>query len=132
MDFLKVLQDMIANIAALQTALQDAEATLADAKKASYDEGFAAGVASVPVIDPPPASDKIYSQAELDAAVATAVVVVQAKVDELQAQVDSFPGVIDAKIAEAMATFKADLLAKYKDLEVALQTAETGFEDLLK
>lgn len=132
MDFLKVLQDMIANIAALQLALQDAEATLALAKQASYDEGYAAGVASVPVIDPPPTSDKIYSQAELDAAVATAVTVVQAKVDELQAQVDTFPGIIDAKVAEAMAAFKADLFAKYKDLEVVMQAAETGFEELLK
>jgi hypothetical protein len=40
-----------------------------EGKKIGYDEGFAAGVASVPVsavVEIPVASDKIYSQVELD------------------------------------------------------------------
>lgn len=45
------------------------QAKFEEGKKVGYDEGFAAGVASVPVIpvgEVPPPSDKIYSQAELD------------------------------------------------------------------
>lgn len=40
-----------------------------EGKKIGYDEGYAAGVASVPVgavVEVPVASDKIYSQVELD------------------------------------------------------------------
>ena len=62
-----------------------------EGKKIGYDEGFAAGVASVPVGsvgEVPVASDKIYSQVEMD----TALVVkaneikasIKAKYDEAQ------------------------------------------------
>lgn len=42
-----------------------------EGKKVGYEEGFSAGVASVPVspvVEVPVASDKIYSQVEMDAA----------------------------------------------------------------
>ena len=35
-------------------------------------------------------------------------------------------------IAQAIATFKADLASKYADLKVVEAQAETGFSDLLK
>lgn len=124
MDLLKLLQDLVAQLAALQAQLSDVPKALEDAKKLSYDEGFKAGVASVPV----PVSDKIYSQAELDKAVADAVAPMQVQIEDLKAQVAT----IDQKVLAGMAQMKADLLVKYKELEVALVASETGFEDLLK
>ena len=67
MDLLKQLQDLIALVASFPDQL------VAE-KKASYDEGFAAGAAAAGI-------DKIYSQADLDAKVAEAVA---AKEEELQ------------------------------------------------
>lgn len=128
MDIVKLLQDLTASIAALQAQLVDAQAAADSIAKENYDKGFEDGVASVP----PPVSDKIYSQAELDAAVAGAVGPLQEQIASLQEQVSAMQGQIDQKVADAVALVKADLLAKYKDLEVALQVAETGFEDLLK
>ncbi len=69
MDVLVLLQNLVANIAALQVQLQDAEAALVAEKLNSYNEGFAAGVASVPVGDP----EKKYSEAELQAIVQSEV-----------------------------------------------------------
>lgn len=60
-----------------------------EGKKVGYDEGFAAGVASVGGELPPP-SDKIYSQAELDAALVVKAnevkAAIKAKYEEAQAK----------------------------------------------
>jgi hypothetical protein len=120
LDLLKMLQDLVTKLSELQAQLAEASFALEGAKKVSYDEGFQAGIASViiPVI---PSSDKIYSEAELQAKIAEAVL-------PLQAQLDAMP----KAIVDAVAAVKAELLMKYSDLEVAMSTMETGFAELLK
>ena len=125
MDILAQLAALAALIGDLKGKLEDTQKALDEATKAAYDKGFAAGVASVIV---PPPSDKIFSQKEADDLVAAAVEPLQKKVAELEALVAG----IDQKVADGVALVKADLLAKYKELEVAAQALETGFEDLLK
>lgn len=101
MDLLSLLNGLVAQLA-------DAQKAADDLAKAKFDEGFAAGVASVP-----PPSDKIFSQAELDAAVAAAVAPVQAQLDGVVAEL--------AGLKEAFAAFKAAELEKVKALEVDFQ-----------
>lgn len=97
---------------------------LAAEKQASYDEGFAAGAASV-------GSDKIYSQAEVDAMLAP----LQAELDGVKAELEALKLDIDAKIeaakADAVAALKAELKAKYDEQQVAEAQGETGFGALL-
>lgn len=121
MDIIKLLQELQSSIGALQAQLLDAQAAADSIAKENYDMGFAAGVASVP------ADDKIYSQAELDAAVGP----LQEQISALQIQMQDMQNALNQKVADAVAAIKADLLAKYRDLEVVIQTAETGFEQLL-
>lgn len=116
LDLLNALQS---NIAALSQQLADAQAAVDQVGKDKYAEGFAAGVASVP----PVVSDKIYSQAELDAALAP----LQSQVAALQSQVDGVPAQIDA----AIAAFKADLKAKYEAAQAAEGQAEADFASFL-
>ena len=123
MDLLQLLQGLMGSIAELQAKLQDAEAQLAIEKKASYDAGFADGVASV-VVDP----EKKFSQADLDKAVSDAVLPLQDQVAALQAQVDGLPSLV----AEEVAKVKASLLASYEAQQVVENDSETGFKDLLK
>lgn len=114
--------DLLALLTGLQVQIADAQKAADDLAKLKFDEGFAAGVASVPV------SDKVFSQADVDALLAP----LQAQVADLQAQVSALQSSLDQKVAEAVAAIKADLLAKYQELEVALQDKEVGFEQLLK
>lgn len=116
MDLLLMLQELVAKLA-------DAAAALEVAKRASYDEGFAAGVASVGG-NP----DVKFTQADLDAAVASAVAPLNEQIAALQAQVDGIPAVV----ADAIAAFKAELAQKYADQQVVESASETGFADLLK
>lgn len=114
--------DLLALLNGLVAQLADAQKAADDLAKAKFDEGFAAGVASVPV------SDKIFSQADVDALLAP----LQAQITDLQAQVLALQGSIDQKVSDAVAAVKTDLLQKYQALEVAIQDQETGFENLLK
>lgn len=77
MEILAQLQALIASLTALSAQVVELQAKLADAnaavdaeKKVSYDQGFAAGVASVPVVGDP---SKVFSQEDLDKAVAAGV-----------------------------------------------------------
>lgn len=126
MEIIKLLQDLAASVAALQAQLADAQAAADSIAKEAYDKGFADGVASVPT------SDKLYSQEELDAAIAAAVGPLNEKVAELQAQVDSFPAQIDQKVQEAVAALKADLLAKYEAAQADEGDLENSVRELLK
>lgn len=83
MDIVALLNELIAK-------LNDAQAAIVAEKKASYDEGFAAGVASVP--PPVPADDVTpFAQADVDAAVMAALLAtkaaIKAKLDEVEALV---------------------------------------------
>lgn len=111
MELVTLLQNLSTTIASLQLQLVDAQAALDVQVKASYDKGFAEGVASVVL---PPASDKIYSQAELDKVLAETV-------GPLQEQVNGIPALVDQKVVEALTQFKTDLLVKIVDLENLLK-----------
>lgn len=121
MDLVSLLNNLVANIASLQAQLADAQKAADDLAKAKYDEGFAAGVASVQP------SDKIYSQAEVDAI----VLPLNEKIAALELAITDINATIPAKIAEAVAAFKAELLAKYEEQQVVETQAETGFKNLL-
>lgn len=94
-------------------------------KQASYDEGFKAGLASNGI-------DKLYSQAELDAKIQDAVLPLNEQVKVLAESVESLKLEVESGKVEAVASFKAELAAKYNDLQVAETVAETGFGELLK
>lgn len=97
MDLLALLQDLVVK-------LQDAQVALEAVAKQKYDEGFAAGVASVG------AGDKIYSQVEVDAM----LLPLNEKIAQLEAQVAEVP----AQIAEAVKLVKQEIAAKIKDAQV--------------
>src|SRR3954465_3641485 len=82
MDIVKLLTDLAATVAALQTQLVDAQAAADSISKDAYDKGFADGVSSVGT------GDKIFSQAEVDAMLAP----LQTQVTDLQAQVTALQG----------------------------------------
>ena len=132
MDLLQLLNGLVANIAALQAQLVDAQASADALAKAKLDEGFAlgfeAGKASVVI----PPSDKIYSQLEVDQKISEAIIPLQEQIIVLQAKVDGFPLVLDQEKAAAVLAFKAELLVKYEEKQVVESQAETGFADLLK
>ncbi len=109
MDLVTLLNNLIANINALQLQLADAQVSADALAKAKFDEGFAAGVASV--------TGGGFTQADIDAAVATAVAPLITQVAALQVQVDGIP----AQILAAIEAFKVDALAKMKAEEMNLE-----------
>lgn len=139
MNLFELFAALQVTITELQAKLAEAETALAEAKQASYDEGFAAGAASAQ-------SDKIYSQADLDAAVASAIAPleaanadlmvqldgVKANVAALEAQLAELTSGLEAKVSEAVAAFKAELLAKYQEAQAQETEIEKTIEDLLK
>ena len=116
-------------IADLQTKLMDAQAALEIEKKLSYDQGFADGVASVPVQE---VSDKIYSQAEFDAKLAEGLSALQLELEGVKAQFESLKGSVDAQIKAAVDAKLMELKAAYDNMLVIENQAETGFGDMLK
>ena len=124
MDLLKMLSDLGAAITDLQNQLEAAKALAVT----EYDRGFAKGVKSTQG----EASDKIYSQAELDAKLEEAIDAVSAEIESLKAELEATKASVEPKIEEAIKAFKADLLAKYEEQQVAESESETGFAALLK
>jgi predicted phage tail protein len=80
----------------------------------------------------PPVSDKIYSQADLDAAVAAAILPLQAEINTLKEQIVALTASTEAAVAAAIAGYKAEIALKYAEMQVAETQAETGFAELLK
>lgn len=126
------IQALFAALAELQTKIQDAQAALSaefQAGAASRDEEVNALKARIAELEAqvPPVGDKIYSQAEVDAMLAP----LNQKISELQATVDAFPGVIEQKVNEAIAAFKAELRDKYMAQQTLESDSESGFMNLL-
>jgi hypothetical protein len=119
MDF-TALQTLLASLLSLQQEVADAKALVDQA----YQKGFADGAASVSV----PPSDKLYSEEELQAKIKEALFPLEEKITSLEAEISLLP----QKIEEGVAAFKAELLAKYNELQVAETAAEVGFGELLK
>lgn len=111
MDLVALLNSLVANIAALQAQLADAQKAADDLAKLKYDEGFAAGVASVQP------GDKIYSQAELDAKVAEVVAPLTLKVEEQAAKIVQLEALVAENDAKFVA-FKAELVAKLENAAI--------------
>lgn len=133
--------DLVAILAAIEAlkaqvvALEQAQAEkLAQVAKEEYDKGFAAGVASVV-----PGVDKIYSQADLDQAVASAVALVQVELEAVKAEAQAVKVELEAlklglpqQLAQAKAELKAELLAKYQAAQEAESQLEKALEEELK
>jgi hypothetical protein len=83
-------------------------------------------------VEVPPVSDKIYSQADLDAAVAAAILPLQAEINTLKEQIVALTASTEAAVAAAIAGYKAELAAKYAEMQVIETASETGFAELLK
>jgi chromosome segregation ATPase len=135
MDILALFNAFKEQLQSLQAALQDAQAASEQLAQEQYAKGFADGVASVP----PPVNDKIYSQEELDQAVRSALAPVEEQVAAMRVQIEGLgqqilelQNNIDSAKADAVAAFKAELLAKYEEQQVAESQGETGFGDLLR
>jgi hypothetical protein len=125
MDLIQMLNGMVALISELQAKLADTQAALDEQIKIAYDKGYNDGVASIPV---PVPSDKIYSQEELDAAIAVAMEPLVAKIAELDAVVAG----IDQKVADAVIAMKLELAVKFQELKAKEDGIEVEFEELLK
>ncbi len=120
---------------ALKQQIADAQAALAAEKAvgfaegaASRDEEVAALKARIVELEAGVDPEKKFSQADLDAAVSAAVSPLQQRIGELEVLVAG----IDGKVAEAVAAFKSELLAKYEEQQVAENEGETGFKNLLR
>lgn len=109
----------------LKAKVAEAEAAASELAQLKYDEGFAAGVASVT----PPASEKIFTQEELDAKIQEALSPLQTKIADLENVVANQDAVIAQKVEEGIAAFKV----KVKEAFLAQQASETQSEsELLK
>jgi len=121
----------VEKIEALKAGLDELKPIVEDEKKVEFDKGFDEGVKQN--VAP---GDKIYSQEEMNAELAPR----DAKIAELTAQVEADAAMIaalEAKLAlatdgaAAVAAFKAELLAKYEEQQVAETSGEVGFKELL-
>lgn len=133
MDLIKLLNDLVANVSALQGQIAELQAKLIDAQaeldrvaKESYDKGFADGVASVPV------SDKVFSQAEADALVASAVEPLKKEIEGLKLAVEAAKIEAEKSVKDGIAAMKAALKLKYLEMQVVESQLETGFQELLE
>jgi len=128
MDFTNILElvkVMVANINTLQSQLQDAQAQIEAVATESYNKGLADGKASM-VTDA--VTDKLYSQAELDAAVVSAVAPLKEKVAALEVEVAAVKVElevakasvvdVDAVVAEAVKAVKLEIAAKIEDAQI--------------
>lgn len=123
-DLLNLLNTLAETIEGLKTQLADAQAALDVASKQSYDNGFAAGVASV--------ADKIYSQVEMDAAIEAAVAPLKLEIEAMKLEIEALKLQVEEQGKAAVAAFKAEMLAKYEEMQVVETEAETGFKEFLK
>ncbi len=81
---------------------------------------------------PAPASDKIYSQVDLDAAVSAAVLPLQAQIASLTQALSDAKTAVESQVAQKVESMKSDLLSAYQASQVVETTAETGFINLLQ
>lgn len=112
-ELLKMIQDMMAQMEAMKAQLVGFDASLAEAKKASYDEGYAAGVEMMK------AGAKLYTEEEMSAKIAEAIAPLDAKIKEMELAMADFQGNVNA----AVAAVKVELLAKLEAMDAAQDEA---------
>lgn len=123
MNLAQILTGLVEQIAALQVQMADAEGAAVQLRKEGFDEGFAAGVASVGV----PASDKIFSQTEVDAMLAP----LNEQILLLKAQLDAVPSQIADAVSVARTELRAEIKARWESSQAAESSAESDFGSFL-
>lgn len=118
---LVAVKDLINNS---QTLPEDFDAAVSSEKDISYAQGVADGKASMGEDN----DDKIYSQVELDEAIANASAPLQTELDSVnlellsvKSELETMQSEEEGKINEAVASAKSELLA---EIEADLQTAQ--------
>jgi hypothetical protein len=119
----------------ISSGLDELKAGVPAELQGQYSKGYADGVASV--VNPGDPS-RIFTQADLDAAVAGAKAADQVTIDglnasiaSLEAQVADVPAKVQAGIDAGVAAIKSELLSAYDAAQVAESAVETGFREKL-
>ena len=132
----QLLADLQAVIEGLQAQLGDVPAALAKVRQEGYDagkadgdaagyaRGFADGKNSVD-------QSKIYTQADLDAAVSGAVAPLQSQIDQLNQQVAALQAGMQDQINAAVAKAVADKTAEFVSTLQALKAQEDADVDAM-
>ncbi len=136
MDLLKLLQDLVvsinaaqAQIAELQTKLADAEAETTKLADEKYSEGYRQGKADG---EAGGGSDKIYSQEELEAAVAGAVAPLNEQIAALAVRVEELEKGQVEVAKNAVEAFKMSMKAAWEALEGKETAAEAEFAQMFE
>ena len=118
------------------TEIELQETEYAAELKAAEEKGFEEGLAQAGQAG---GEGKIYSDAEVnemlaekDAAFEAMVTSKDATIAEMQTQIDGHAALVETAKAEAVAAFKAELLAKYEEQQAQETASEAGIAELLK
>lgn len=115
------LDQLIAAKQAEIAVLEDIKIDVAAEVSAAYNEGFAVGGGSI-------ANDGIYTEAEYQAGIESAVAPLNITVAELATQVEAIPSLIES----AVEAFKAEALSKLNEQQAFESASEIAYADLLK
>jgi hypothetical protein len=124
-----------APFATIASGIEDVKSGVAAEMAGEYSRGYADGVASV--VNPGDPT-RVFTQADLDNAVAGAKAADQVVIDGLnssiaamQIEIDGIPAKVALGVASGMDSAKAELLAAYDAAQVAETSVETGFREKL-
>ena len=103
-----------------------------------YNEGFEAGVASVPATKPSDENEKIYSQAEVDSMIGdaqskikeleTANADYKQKADSMSADLEVLKSDMEGRVKAQVSAIKESFLAKYKEQQAFESASEEDFK----
>ena len=122
----EILLNLKSAVESAQLSLVGADQQLADELKASYDAGYAAGLAAAS------GSDKIYSQVEVDAKIAEAIAPLQFQINDLSMKLDAAVADKDASVAQAILNLKSSLLSQLEAEQATEFSLIESFKGLLK
>lgn len=118
------------------TEIETQETEYAAEIKAAEEKGFEEGLAQAGQAN---GEDKIYSDAEVNQIIADTKAPLEQKIGELeltiatlQGQIADHPALVETAKSEAVAAFKAELLAKYDEQQAQETASEAGIAELLK
>lgn len=127
----QIKSNLLTEISEIQDELklvEEMESELAAELLAAEEKGFEAGLAQSGQAN---GSDKLYSDAELNAELQPLRDQIQALTDSAALAAEALPGQLQAASEQAVASFKAELKAAYEAQQVAESQGETGFGNLL-
>ena len=118
------------------TEIETQETEYAAELKAAEEKGFEEGLAQAGQAG---GEGKIYSDAEVNQIIVDIKAPLEARIAELelgmsnlQSQVDGFPTAVNEARAEAIATYKQEVLAAYQESRAKENEVEDSFESRLK